>query len=101
MNAKETAEAALELADDSELGAITELLARHVLAQSADVELQVAVPLAELVTLTRRYTQLCAHVGAEDAAGRRVLEQMLDATPTDDDDLPDVDDDMTVRKLYP
>jgi len=80
MNARETAEAALELADDSELGAITELLARHVLAFSVDEELQVAVPLAELVTLTRRYAQLCTYVGAVDPAGRRVLEQMLDGS---------------------
>lgn len=78
MNARKTAEAALELADDTELGAITELLARHVLASGIDEELQVAVPLAELVTLTRRYAQLCTHVGAVDAAGRRVLEQILD-----------------------
>ena len=78
MRAHETAEAALELADGSELGAITELLARHVLALNVDTELQVAVPLAELVTLTRRYAQLCNHVGAVDPAGRRVLEQMLD-----------------------
>lgn len=83
MRAHETAEAALELADDSELGAITELLARHVLASSVDEELQVAVPLAELVTLTRRYAQLCKYVNAVDPAGRRVLEQMLDEGSSD------------------
>lgn len=80
MNAKEIAQTTLEVADDSELGAAAELLARHVLALENDSPLQTVVPLDKLVTLTRRYARLCAHVGAGDAAGQQVLEQMLDAS---------------------
>ncbi len=77
MTIQETAQATLEFADDSDLGALAEILARHVLAGDA-TETQTVVPLAELMTLTRRYAQLCTHVGAEGPEGRKVLDAMLD-----------------------
>jgi len=81
MNAKEIAETTLELADDSELGAIAELLARHVLALENDSELQTVVDtvtVTALAQMQRRYELLIEQVGAADDEGRKLLEHALD-----------------------